>query len=90
MPITADVCVIAGCASDRARAMPKSITLTDPPGVIMTLAGFTSRCTMPWRWEKSRAAQTSASTSQARCGSSGPSPRTRSRSVRPATYSMTM
>ena len=56
----------------------------------MMLAGFTSRWMIPWRWEKSRAAQTSARTSQTREGSIGPSVLTMSRSVRPATYSMTM
>ena len=47
MPMTAAVCVIAGWASESARAMPKSITLTAPDGVIMTLAGFTSRWMIP-------------------------------------------
>ena len=70
--------------------MPKSITLTAPAGVIMTLAGLTSRWMIPCRWEKSRAAHTSAMTSQTRQGSIGPSVLTMSRSVRPATYSMTM
>ena len=47
MPITAAVDVIVAALSETARAMPKSMTLTAPSGVIMTLPGFTSRCTMP-------------------------------------------
>ena len=33
-----------------ARAMPKSMTLTWPDGVSMTLAGLMSRWMMPLRW----------------------------------------
>ncbi len=66
------------------------MTFTAPLRVIMTLAGLTSRWMMPWRWEKSRAAQTSAMTSMARFCGIGPSVFTMSRSVRPSTYSMTM
>ncbi len=50
VPITAEVAVMVCPASASARAMPKSITLTSPPRVSMTLAGLMSRCTMPWRW----------------------------------------
>lgn len=88
--MTAAVCVIADWPSCMARAMPKSITLTAPFFVIITFAGFTSRCTMPCRCEKSSAAQTSAMTSIARFCDSGPSVLTMSRSVRPSTYSITM
>jgi hypothetical protein len=70
--------------------MPKSITFTSPEGVIMTLPGLMSRCTMPARWATSSAPQTSAAISSARWGSSRPSSSSRSRSVRPSTYSMTM
>ena len=70
--------------------MPKSITLTAPALVNMTLAGLMSRCTMPCRWEKSSAAQTSATISMARLSGSGPSRFSRSRSVSPSTYSITM
>ena len=70
--------------------MPKSITFTAPARLIMTLAGFMSRCTMPLRWLKSSAAHTSAMTSIARRGAIGPSLRTMSRSVSPSTYSITM
>ena len=90
MPITAAVWVTAAWPSATARAMPKSITLTAPVLVIITLAGLTSRCTMPCRCEKSSAALTSAMISIARCPGSGPSVFTMSRSVRPSTYSMTM
>jgi hypothetical protein len=90
VPITAAVDVIVAAESETARAMPKSITLTAPSGVIITFPGFTSRCTMPLRWLKSRAPQMSAASSMARCGSSRPSRRSTSRSVSPSTYSMTM
>lgn len=90
MPITAAVCVIGLAASEMARAMPKSMTFTAPALLIMTLAGFTSRCTIMLRWLKSRAAHTSAMISIARLGVIGPSARTMSRSVSPSTYSMTM
>ena len=43
-----------------ARAMPKSVTLTSPSGVMSTLPGLTSRCTTPWRWAKASAAATPA------------------------------
>ena len=43
-----------------ARAIPKSVTLTSPSGVINTFPGFTSRCTTPWRCAKARAAATPA------------------------------
>ena len=90
VPITAAVWVTVAALSATARAMPKSITLTAPARVIMTFPGFTSRCTMPLRWEKSSAAQTSATISIARRGISRPSALSTSRRVRPSTYSMTM
>ncbi len=90
VPITAAVWVTAAWPSCTARAMPKSITLTAPVLVIITLAGFTSRWMMPCRWLKSSAAQTSAMTSMARLPDSGPCVLTMSRSVLPSTYSMTM
>ena len=43
-----------------ARAIPKSVTLTSPSGVMRTLPGFTSRWITPWRWAKARAAATPA------------------------------
>lgn len=60
MPITACVCVIVAAESAMARAMPKSITLTAPVGVIMTLAGLMSRWTIPAWCEYSSAARTPA------------------------------
>ena len=50
VPITCAVWVMVACASLTARAMPKSITLTSPLRVSITLPGLMSRCTMPWRW----------------------------------------
>ena len=47
VPTTAAVWVIVEEASEIARAMPKSITLTAPESVMITLAGLMSRCTMP-------------------------------------------
>ena len=43
-----------------ARAMPKSVTLTSPSGVINTFPGFTSRWTTPCRCAKASAAATPA------------------------------
>lgn len=48
--MTAWVCVIVAAVSAMARAMPKSMTLTEPSLVTMTLAGLMSRWTMPMRW----------------------------------------
>src|SRR5665647_3317952 len=53
VPMTAWVWVMVPAASAMARAMPKSITLTAPVGVSMTLAGLMSRCTIPAWWEYS-------------------------------------
>ena len=88
--MTAAVWVIAEDESAAARAMPKSMTLTSPAGVSMTLAGLMSRWTMPAACETSRAAQMSAVTSRARWGISRPSSCRTSRRVRPPTRSMTM
>ena len=90
MPMTAAVEVIVAAESETARAMPKSITLTVPWGVIITFPGLMSRCTMPLRWLKSSAPQMSAARLIARSGGSGPSRRSTSRRVSPSTYSMTM
>ena len=88
--MTAAVEVIVAAESETARAMPKSMTLTVPWGVIITFPGFTSRCTMPLRWLKSSAPQMSAARLIARSGESWPSRRSTSRRVSPSTYSMTM
>jgi hypothetical protein len=50
VPTTAAVWVIVLEASETALAMPKSITLTSPEGVSITLAGLMSRWMMPERW----------------------------------------
>ncbi len=50
VPMTCAVWVIVAAESAIARAMPKSITLTSPASVIITLAGLMSRWTMPPRW----------------------------------------
>ena len=47
VPITWAVWVIVAWASLIARAMPKSMTLTSPLRVTITLPGLMSRCTMP-------------------------------------------
>ena len=47
MPTTEFVCVIVAAESAMARAIPKSITLILPSGVIMTLPGLMSRWMMP-------------------------------------------
>ncbi len=88
--MTADVWVIVDVPPATARAMPKSITLTAPVVVSITLAGLMSRCTMPLRWLKSSAEHTSAVISMARSGCRRPSSASTSLRVRPSTYSMTM
>ena len=50
VPITWAVWVIVAWASLIARAMPKSMTLTSPLRVTITLPGLISRCTMPAWW----------------------------------------
>ena len=50
MPITAAVWVIVALVSATARAMPKSITLTPPVWVSITLAGLMSRWMIPALW----------------------------------------
>ncbi len=84
------VAVVLPGPSAIARAIPKSITLTEPFRPSITLAGLMSRWTMPCRWEKSRAAQISAAICRARCGGTVPSSASTSCSVRPSTYSITM
>ena len=74
--------------SSAAAAIPKSITLTSPPGVSMTLLGFTSRCTIPRWWAASRASATAAATRAASAGGSGP-PASRRARVSPSSSSMT-
>ena len=73
-----------------ARAMPKSVTLTSPSGVMRTLPGFTSRCTTPWRWAKASAAATPAPIVAICVGGTGWGSRRTAESGRPSMYSMTM
>ena len=73
-----------------ARAMPKSVTLTSPSGVMSTLPGFTSRWTTPWRWAKARAAATLAPMVAIWRGGSRSGSRSTAESGRPSTYSITM
>ncbi len=90
MPMTALVCVIVVAPLASARAMPKSITLTWPVWVSITLPGLMSRWMIPCRWLNSSAAHMSAQISSARRGWSRPSTPRTSLSVRPLTNSMTM
>ena len=90
MPITAEVCVIVAPMSSIARAMPKSMTLTSPACVSITLAGLMSRCTMPCWWLYASAASTPSTISSARSGTSRLPEASRSRKVEPSTYSITM
>ncbi len=88
--MTAAVWVMVMPASPMARAMPKSITLTWPLRVSMTLAGLMSRWTMPLRCAYSRPWRMPMVISIARSGSSLRPECSSSRSVEPSTYSITM
>ena len=88
--MTALVCVMVVAPLARARAMPKSMTLTWPFWVTITLPGLMSRWMMPCRWLNSSAAQMSAIISRARRGWIRCSAASTSLSVRPLTNSMTM
>ncbi len=70
--------------------MPKSMTLTEPPRVTMTLPGLMSRCTMPFEWLYSRADRTPIMMRQASSALTFFSSLRISRSVCPSTNSMTM
>ena len=89
VPMTAPVWVRLSSVF-MARAMPKSVTLTTPSGVMSTFPGFTSRWTTPWRWAKARAAATLAPMVAACCGESVPDSRRTAERGRPSTNSMTM
>lgn len=90
VPMTMPVWVIADCAPCSARAMPKSITLTAPESVMITLAGLMSRCTMPCWCEYARASSTPETMISACSGGGASAVRSRSRMVRPSTSSITM
>src|SRR5215208_92783 len=70
-------------------AIPRSASLIAPSQPSRTLAGLTSRCTMPCSWACSSAEAVAASTSTARLELSGPRETSRPR-FGPSTYSMTM
>ena len=88
--MTAAVCVMVTDDPVIARAIPKSMTLTTPSEVTITLPGLMSRWMIPARWLYSSAAQTSAVVSTARSALNLPSACSTSRRVWPSTYSMTM
>ncbi len=88
--MTCAVCVIVAWASLIARAMPKSMTLMSPFLVTITFPGLMSRCTMPAWWLYSRARSTPETISRVRSGSSRWPSFSRSLTVLPSTYSITM
>lgn len=94
MPTTIPVWVIEVTPDCIARAIPKSITLTTPRLVIITLPGLMSRWTRPISWLVSRAASTSAVTLRALSAGIAPccwmSAWSTEPSGCPSTYSMTM
>ena len=77
-------------ASAKARASPKSATLTTPSRVTRMFSGFTSRWTMPCAWACPSAARTWVVTSTTCAGSSRPCSASMLRKLLPETYSMTM
>ena len=88
--MTAAVCVIAEEESDRARAIPKSITFTAPVLVIMMFAGLISRWMMPASWLKCSASRTWDMMAAASVSRILPYSWTMSRSVSPCTRSITI
>src|SRR5919106_2277688 len=91
VPITKPVLVSVGSPVEvTALAMPKSITLVSPEGVIMMLAGFTSRWTRLFSCAVASASDTWRAISEARSGASAPSSSMTSLRVRPSRYSMTI
>ena len=88
VPRTIPACVdVLGAAT--ARASPKSTTLTVPSAETSTFSGLTSRCTSPARCAAASAASTGSSTETASSGRSRPRRCSTSRSVLPATSSIT-
>ena len=83
------VCATVAEVSVMARAMPKSMTLTWPLCVTMTLAGLMSRWTTPARCEYSSAVRMPSVMRTASSGATAPSAMM-SESGRPSTYSITM
>ena len=75
-----------------ALARPKSATLTRPPesaSAMRTFSGLMSRWTRPDRWAAARAETIGSISARARAGCIGASSRMTSRSVWPATSSIT-
>ncbi len=71
-----------------ALAMPKSSTFVTPPSVTITLAGLTSRWTMPASWAAPSASATRAAHSRASASGGTPSSSTSAR-LRPCSSSIT-
>ena len=82
-----DVRADCGCAGAIALASPKSSSFT-PDFVSITLPGFKSLCTIPWRCALSSASAISVPYRRICSSGSGPLDR-RSASVSPSRYSMT-
>ena len=74
--------------ASRARAMPKSMS-TGPSGPRITLAGLTSRCTIPVRWIEASAVSVLIARRCSPPPVRGPSSRTMMSSDGPGTYSLT-
>ena len=89
VPTTPCDLVIVAAESSRARAMPKSMTLTTPCSEIMMLPGLISRWITPMRCEYSSAFSTPSITCSASRWLSAPLTLMMSRSVWPLTYSIT-
>ena len=73
-----------------ARAIPKSVTFSVSSGATITLWGLKSRCTTPRRCANPAAPRIWIPNEIARSCDSGASALSRSRSVRPGRFSMTM
>ena len=67
--------VVRRCRALSSRAIPKSMTFASPVGSTTMLAGFTSRCTTPWRWAWWSARATCATSGSAVRQSRGPASR---------------
>ena len=69
--------------SSPALASPKSSSFTTPPGVILILAGFRSRCTMPFSWAASSSRCVTFNTIKSRSTRTGLSRRVVGRALLP-------
>ena len=88
--MTAPLARVCWVSAPRARARPKSATLTSPEAEIRTFSGLMSRCTMPWACAAESACSTCSSSASERAGDIGACSRISSRKVVPRTCSMTM